>query len=69
MVARPLVGYRKLVLDNFFCLSGPAKMPADIMARLNAACNEILASAEIKKKCSTKASRPARPAGRRSTTS
>ena len=50
MVARPLVGYRKLVLDNFFCLSGPAKMPADIVARLNVACNETLASAEIKKK-------------------
>ncbi|MDB5967233.1 MAG: Twin-arginine translocation pathway signal [Polaromonas sp.] len=43
-------GYRKLVLDNFFGLSGPAKMPADVVARLNAACNEILQSAEIKKK-------------------
>lgn len=43
-------GYRKLVLDNFFGLSGPAKMPADVVARLNAACNEILASPEIKKK-------------------
>lgn len=43
-------GYRKLVLDNFFGLSGPAKMPADVVARLNVACNEILASPEIKKK-------------------
>jgi tripartite-type tricarboxylate transporter receptor subunit TctC len=43
-------GYRKLVLDNFFGLSGPAHMPADIVARLNSACNEILATAEIRKK-------------------
>lgn len=43
-------GYRKLVLDNFFGLSGPAKMPADVVARLNAACNEILAGSDIKKK-------------------
>ncbi|MGH6627941.1 MAG: Bug family tripartite tricarboxylate transporter substrate binding protein [Burkholderiaceae bacterium] len=43
-------GYRKLVLDNFFGLSGPAKMPAEVVARLNAACNEILAQAEIRKK-------------------
>ena len=43
-------GYRKLVLDNFFGLSGPASMPADVVARLNAACNEILASTDIKKK-------------------
>ncbi|HEX2544448.1 MAG TPA: tripartite tricarboxylate transporter substrate binding protein [Ramlibacter sp.] len=43
-------GHRKLVLDNFFGLSGPAKMPADVVARLNTAVNEILASAEIRKK-------------------
>lgn len=43
-------GYHKLVLDNFFGLSGPANMPAAVVARLNAACNEILAQAEIKKK-------------------
>ena len=43
-------GYRKLVLDNFFGLSGPAKMPTDVVARLSAACNEILATPEIKKK-------------------
>lgn len=43
-------GYRRLVLDNFFGLSGPAKMPADVVARLNSACNEILAQADIKKR-------------------
>lgn len=43
-------GYRRLVLDNFFGLSGPAKMPADVVARLNAACNEILTQADIKKR-------------------
>jgi tripartite-type tricarboxylate transporter receptor subunit TctC len=43
-------GRRNLVLDNFFGLSGPPKMPADVVARLNAACNEILALPEIHKK-------------------
>ncbi len=43
-------GYRKLVLDNFFGLTGPAKMPADVVARLNAACNEILTQADVKKR-------------------
>ncbi|MEO7392048.1 MAG: tripartite tricarboxylate transporter substrate binding protein [Ramlibacter sp.] len=43
-------GHRKLVLDNFFGLSGPAKMPADLVGRLNAACNEILAQTDVKKK-------------------
>jgi tripartite-type tricarboxylate transporter receptor subunit TctC len=43
-------GHRKLVLDNFFGLSGPAKMPADVVARLNAAVNEVLGNADIKKK-------------------
>jgi len=43
-------GYRRLVLDNFFGLSGPPKMPADVVARLNAACNEILAQADVKKR-------------------
>ena len=40
----------KLVLDNFFGLSGPPKMPAEVVARLNAACNEILALPEVKQK-------------------
>ena len=43
-------GYRKLVLDNFFGLSGPPRMPADVVNRLNAVCNEILAQAEVRKK-------------------
>ena len=43
-------GHRKLVLDNFFGLSGPAKMPADVVARLNTAVNEILAGAEFRKR-------------------
>ncbi len=43
-------GYRNLVLDNFFGLSGPAKMPADIVTRLNAACNEVLAQADVRKR-------------------
>ncbi len=38
------------MLDNFFGLSGPAKMPAAVVARLNAACNEILAQADVKKR-------------------
>ena len=40
----------KLVLENFFGLSGPAKLPADMVARLNAVCNEVLAMPEIKAK-------------------
>jgi tripartite-type tricarboxylate transporter receptor subunit TctC len=43
-------GHRKLVLDNFFGLSGPAKMPADVVARLNTAVNEILAGADFKRR-------------------
>lgn len=43
-------GHRKLVLDNFFGLSGPARMPADVVARLHTAVNEVLASAEIQRK-------------------
>ncbi|MES2413069.1 MAG: tripartite tricarboxylate transporter substrate binding protein [Pseudomonadota bacterium] len=43
-------GYRQLVLDNFFGISGPPHMPADVVAKISAACNEILATAEIRKK-------------------
>jgi len=43
-------GYRKLVLDNFFGLTGPAKMPADVVARLNTATNEVLAQTDIQKR-------------------
>jgi len=45
-----LTSYRKLVLDNFFGLSGPAKMPADVVARINAACNEVLGQPDIRKR-------------------
>jgi tripartite-type tricarboxylate transporter receptor subunit TctC len=40
----------RLVLENFFGLSGPAKLPADVVARLHAACNEVLVMPEIQKK-------------------
>ena len=40
----------KLVLENFFGLSGPAKLPADMVTRLNVICNEVLAMPEIKAK-------------------
>jgi tripartite-type tricarboxylate transporter receptor subunit TctC len=43
-------GHAKLVLDNFFGLSGPAKLPADVVARLNAATNEVLGQADIQKR-------------------
>jgi len=43
-------GHGGLVLDNFFGLSGPAKMPADLVARLNAATNEVLAQPDIQKR-------------------
>ena len=43
-------GHRKLVLDNFFGLSGPPRMPADVVGRLNTACNEILAQAEVRRR-------------------
>ncbi len=43
-------GYKNLVLDNFFGLSGSPRMPADVVSRLNAACNEILAQADIRRK-------------------
>jgi tripartite-type tricarboxylate transporter receptor subunit TctC len=43
-------GYRQLVLDNFFGLSAPAHLPAEIVTRLNTACNEVLAQADIRRK-------------------
>ncbi len=45
-----LAAYRNLVLDNFFGISGPAKMPIDVVARINAACNEVLAQPAIQKR-------------------
>ena len=43
-------GHGRLVLDNFFGISGPAKMPAELVARINAATNEVLAQPDIKKR-------------------
>lgn len=43
-------GHRRLVLDNFFGLSGPAKLPADVVTRLHTAVNEILAGADFKRR-------------------
>ena len=43
-------GQRKLVLENFFGMTGPAKLPADIAGRINTACNEVLAMPDIKKR-------------------
>jgi tripartite-type tricarboxylate transporter receptor subunit TctC len=43
-------GHARLVLDNFFGISGPAKMPADVVARINAATNEVLAQPDITKR-------------------
>jgi tripartite-type tricarboxylate transporter receptor subunit TctC len=45
-----LSSYRRLVLDNFFGISGPAKMPPDVVARINTATNEVLAQADIRKR-------------------
>ncbi len=45
-----LRSYRKLVLDNFFGISGPAKMPADVVARINSATNEVLTQPDIRKR-------------------
>lgn len=43
-------GYRRLVPGNVFGRSGPAHIPTDTVIRLNSACHEILATAEISKK-------------------
>lgn len=45
-----LNSYRKLVLDNFFGISGPARMPAEVVARINGATNEVLAQPEIRQR-------------------
>ena len=44
------LGQPKLVLENFFGLSGPAQLPAPVVAKLHAACNEVLVMPEIQKK-------------------
>ena len=57
-------GHKRLVLDNFFGLSGPARLPADVVTRLNAAVNEILAQPETRRKMTELgiATAPATPA-------
>jgi tripartite-type tricarboxylate transporter receptor subunit TctC len=44
------LGKRNLVLENFFGLTGPAKLPADVVAKIHTACNEILAMPDIKRR-------------------
>ena len=44
------LGKRNLVLENFFGLSGPAKLPADVVVKIHDACNEILAMPDIKRR-------------------
>ena len=44
------VGQPKLVLENFFGLSGPAKLPPEMVVRLHDACNEVLVMPEVQKK-------------------
>ncbi len=44
------LGKRGLVLENFFGLSAPAKLPADISARVLAVANEVMALPEIRAK-------------------
>ncbi|MDP9894476.1 tripartite-type tricarboxylate transporter receptor subunit TctC [Variovorax boronicumulans] len=44
------LGQPQLVLENFFGLSAPAGLPPDIVARLNAACNEILVMPQVSSK-------------------
>ena len=41
------LGYPKLVAENFVGLSGPAGMPAAVVAKLNAALNEVLADPKL----------------------
>nr|WP_017757480.1 tripartite tricarboxylate transporter substrate binding protein [Pseudacidovorax intermedius] len=44
------LGQPKLVLENFFGISGPAKLPAETVARLHDAANAVLAMPEVQKK-------------------
>lgn len=44
------LGQPKLVLENFFGLSAPAKLPADIVAKLHTVCNEVLALPDVRAK-------------------
>ena len=44
------LGQPKLVLENFFGISGPARLPAETVARLHDATNAVLAMPEVQKK-------------------
>ena len=44
------LGQPGLVLENFFGLDGPAHLPPAIVARLHAACNEVIVLPEVQKK-------------------
>jgi tripartite-type tricarboxylate transporter receptor subunit TctC len=43
-------GHRKLVLEDFYGLSAPAKLPPAHAARLGAACTQVLALPEVRKR-------------------
>ena len=53
-------GHARIVLDNFFGLTGPAKLPPDIVARLNAATTRCWRSRRSSSACSISASPPPR---------
>jgi len=53
------VGYPGLVASNTYSLFGPAKMPAEVVAKLNALVLKELASAEVQKAFTTQAATPA----------
>ena len=44
------VGQPKLVLENFFGLSGPARLPPEMVVRLHDACNAVLVMPEVQTK-------------------
>lgn len=53
------LGQPKLVLENFFGMSGPAKLPDEMVTKLHALCNEVLALPEVKAKFADLAITPA----------
>jgi len=53
------LGQPKLVLENFFGMSGPAKLPDEVVTKLHALCNEVLALPEVKAKFAELAITPA----------
>ena len=53
------LGQPKLVLENFFGLSGPAKLPPEVVAKLHDTCNEVLALPEVRVKFAELAITPA----------